>query len=132
MKLGKSKVSTEVVKRPRNDGLLPVANRDQVAVDCQIVDQDVARSWELKAGLQWARNDGGPLNRFRWFLCDRYGIGRPPSRVEKRPRSDELKAVTSDPASSAGTLRFVALHGGSSCEIGLIDQPTPSGFIDHP
>jgi hypothetical protein len=123
--------STEAVEGTWNDAISPAERRRQVTVGSRVIDQDIARAWQLKAGLQWVRNDDGPLNRFRWHLWDRYGKGRPPSRVEKRLGSDRSGGLSSD-GPDAPILRFESLESGSSRGIGSTGDPTPSGAVDHP
>jgi hypothetical protein len=95
------------------------------------VDQDVARAWELKAQLQWGRNDRGPLNGFRWFIRDRYGLGRPPAGVEKKLAPYESTALTGDGARTIPTLDLVTLNGGGASRIGLFDDSEQLGAIEH-
>jgi hypothetical protein len=123
--------STEAVEGPRNDAISPSASRRHVTVGSRIIDQDIARAWRLKAGLQWVRNDLGPLNRLRWHIWDRYGKGRPPSRVEKRLESDRSEGVSSE-GPNAPILRFESLEGGSSRGMGSTDDPTRLGVVDNP
>lgn len=122
--------TTEAVEQPWNDGVSPVARWGQTIGDSSTVDQDIERAWELKAELRWVRNDHGPLNGFRWLLWDWYGLGHPPSGVEKRPTSEQPTAMTGDAAPSAPDLRLVTFEGGSSHEIGSPDEPARLGVID--
>jgi hypothetical protein len=75
-------------------------------------DTDVERAWELRAKSRWVRNDSGPVNGFRWLLWDRLQIGRPPSRVEERPRADLGSAETVQPELSVRPLRLVDIESG--------------------
>jgi hypothetical protein len=85
----------------------PVARWDKAAFGSRAVDEDLIHAWELKAGLQWVRNDDSPLKRFRWSVWDRYGLGRPPSRVEERASAQESTGATSEGAPSSPVLRVV-------------------------
>jgi hypothetical protein len=123
--------STEAFEQRWNDGISPATNWDQAGVGSQTVDQDLARSWELKAGLQWVRDDASTLDRFRWLLWDRYSLGRPPSRVEKRASSDRSQGVTNDGALGLPTLRVVTPEGRSSRPIGSTNEPARLGVINH-
>jgi hypothetical protein len=76
------------------------------------LDTDVERAWELRARSRWVRDDSGPLNGFRWLLWDRLQIGRPPSRVEERPRADLGSAETVQPELSVRPLRLVDIESG--------------------
>ena len=60
----------------------PVGRWDKAAFGSRAVDEDLIHAWEVKAGLHWVRNEDGPLKRLRWSVWDRFGLGRPPSRVE--------------------------------------------------
>jgi hypothetical protein len=110
---------TEAVGQPRHPGVSPVVRSKGTIGESSTVDHDVARAWDLKTGLQWVRSDGGPVNGFRWFLCDRFGLGRPPSRVEQRPIPDTLM---DDDTSIAPTLRLVTPEWGASGGVGSLDE----------
>ncbi len=83
MEFAKSKETTE---RPSDDGSSLGPEYERV----------IEHAWLLKSAMRWVRNDGSPLNAFRWFVWDRLGIGDPPSRVE-RATADEVTTVTADP-----------------------------------
>ncbi len=120
--------STEAFETQWDDG---IARWDQAAVDSPAVDGVLTRAWEAKAGLQWVRNDNGPLNGFRWFVWDRCGLGRPPSRVEKRANADESRGVRSVVTSGSPILRFVTPEGPISGGAGSCDGPARLGVVDH-
>jgi hypothetical protein len=111
--------STEAFDNWWGSEVSPVARWDQAALGSGAVDEDLTRAWEVKAGLQWVRNDDSPLNRLRWFVRDRYGMGRPPSRVEEKASTEESAGVTSDVAPSSHLLRVVT------------PEPAPVGVVNH-
>ena len=122
--------STDTVEQPWQDGLATVARADNPADASPKVDQDLPRAWEIKAALRWVRNDHGPVNRLRWLLWDKYGLGSPPSAVEQRPTTDPT-VVTHDVASPPPALRLVSFEGGRPPEIGSLDERAPLGVIDR-
>jgi hypothetical protein len=72
----------ETTERPSDAGSRAGPEFDRVtdlAVDLQ--DGDVESAWLLKTRLRWVRDDRNPLNAFRWFFWNRFGVGDPPSRV---------------------------------------------------
>lgn len=116
--------TTESVEHQSSVGVLSDARRDSSTDD-----QDVVRAWELKAQMQWVRNDHGLLNGFRWFLSDRYGLGRPPAGVAKRPVPYESTALTGDRA--VPTLRLVTLTDGATSGIGTFEDSAQLGAVEH-
>ena len=70
--------STEAFDSWWDSEVAPVDRWDRAAFGSRAVDEDLVRAWDVKAGLQWVRNDDGPLDRIRWSVWDRYGVGRPP------------------------------------------------------
>jgi len=128
--------STEAFETQWDDGISPIARWDQAAVDSPAVDEVLTRAWEAKAGLQWVRNDNGPLNGFRWFVWDRCGLGRPPSRVEKRASAEESASATSDVAPSdvapsSPVLRVVTPEVHGTGAIGSSVEPARLGAVKH-
>jgi len=71
---------------------------DQINTSTPDVDLDDA--WELKSKLRWVRDERGPLKSLRWLLWERYRIGNPPSRFEKRPNSDDFTVMNIAPTRS--------------------------------
>jgi hypothetical protein len=113
---------TEPVDPPQPLGASPAAGWE-TADDSLLGDQDVARTWELKAKLCWSRNDDGPLNKFRWLIWDRYGVGRPPSRVEQR----SMPRGQTDTSPIAPTLHLVTSEGGAAGGIQSLDRDAQMG-----
>jgi len=129
----------------------PMARWDQAAFGSRAVDEDLIHAREVKAGLQWVRNDDSPLKRLRWFVWDRYGLGRPPSRVEKRASAEESASAPSDVAPSdvapndvapndvapndvapsSPVLRVVTPEVDGSGAIGSSVEPTRLGSVKH-
>jgi hypothetical protein len=108
---------TESLDRTWNLEISPVDRRDDSTVDSSTINDDVARAWELKAGLQWARNDRGPVNGFRWLLWDRFGMGRPPSGVEQRPTPRQPESLSPGTAAGTPTLHLVTSENGPTSGI---------------
>jgi hypothetical protein len=122
MELAKRPVSVEQ-PRPLRDS--PVVRLEDTICESSTVDRDVARAWELKADLQWVRNDSGPINGFRWFLWGKFGLGRPPSGVEQRPTRGGPTVLRHEAAPIAPTLHLVTSECGTSRDIRSIVGPTP-------
>ena len=98
--------STEAFDSWWDSEVSPVDRWDRAAFGSRAVDEDLIRAWDVKAGLHWVRNDDGPLNRLRWSVWDRFGVGRPPSRVEEKvrgrrsPRARRVTLRASSPGAS--------------------------------
>ena len=95
MELTKSK---EITDRPSDDGgslgpgrVGPSSNE----IANSVLDPIIVQAWLLKSTMRWVRDDRGPLNSFRWFVWDWFGIGDPPSTVE-RTAAREITTVTAD------------------------------------
>jgi hypothetical protein len=124
--------STDTVEQPWHDGVAPVAPSDDGGNDSSKVDQDLARAWDIKAALRWVRNDHGPLNGLRWLLSDKFGLGRPPSAVERRTAADDPTVAMHDAAPPALVLGSVTFEGGSSPRaIGSPEARAQLGPVDH-
>jgi len=82
MEFAKSK---EITERPSDDG-------SSLGPDYERI---IEHAWLSKTAMRWVRDDRNPLNAFRWFAWDRWGIGDPPSRV-KRATAAEVTTVTAD------------------------------------
>jgi hypothetical protein len=106
--------STETVEKPYNGRISSVGRLDHSSGESSTVDPDLVRAWELKAELRWVRKDHGRFNGFRWLVWDRYGLGHPPSNVQKRTSVDSPTVLTRDAASQASILRLVKCEGASS------------------
>jgi hypothetical protein len=123
--------STEAFDSWWDSEVAPVDRWDRAAFGSRAVDEDLTRAWDVKAGLQWVRNDDSPLNRLRWSVWDRYGVGRPPSRVQERSIVQEAKVETGDVAPSSPLLRVVTHETHSSRGIGSSDEAAPLGVVSH-
>jgi hypothetical protein len=109
----------------------PEARWDRAAFGSRAVDEDLIRAWEVKAGLQWVRNDDTPLKRLRWFVWDRYGVGRPPSRVEEKASVEELAGTPDEVVASSPVLRVVTHESQGAQGIGSSDEPLQLGVVNH-
>ena len=109
MELTKSKEATE---RPSDHDSSPSPSwgrQSSNRMDDSIIDlhdEIIERAWLLKTQMRWVRNDRNPLNAFRWFAWDRWGIGDPPSRVE-RATAGEVTRVTDASVSILPNLRLL-------------------------
>jgi hypothetical protein len=95
MELTKSK---EITDRPSDDGgslgpggVEPSSNE----ITNSMLDPIIVQAWSLKSAMRWVRDDRSPLNSFRWFVWDWFGIGDPPSTVETTA-AGEITTVTAD------------------------------------
>jgi hypothetical protein len=95
MEITKSKETTD---RPSDDGSSlgpgwggPSSNE----IANSMLDPIIVHAWSLKSAMRWVRDDRSPLNSFRWFVWDWFGIGDPPSTVE-RTAAGEITTVTAD------------------------------------
>jgi hypothetical protein len=87
MELAKSR---ETSKRPSGDGISLAPRWGGPSPDriddskAELHDEAIEHAWLSKSEMRWVRADHNPLGAFRWFVFDRFGMGDPPSRVQKK------------------------------------------------
>ena len=88
MELAKSKETT--TERPSEDGILLAPRWGGPSLDriddskVELHDEAIEHAWLSKSEMHWVRDDRNPLGAFRWFVWDGFGIGDPPSRVQRK------------------------------------------------
>ena len=82
--------SREITERPSDNGSSlpsrwggpsPERTDDSMA---ELHDESIEHAWLLKSEMRWVRDDRYPIGAFRWFVWDRFGVGDPPSRVQRK------------------------------------------------
>ncbi len=130
MERAQSKPSFE---RQSDDAILSLGHSGSGPISIRTDDPVLELHYEITIE-HWVRDDRRQLNRFRWFVWDRLGIGDPPSRAETAT-ADEVTMVTGTESvpivQNLPYRRLVKVVRRNALGIGSPEEPASFGLIDH-